>query len=39
LLKRLEELNWKTLKTEEVVRVPDSNVTRDEGNGETKLSA
>ena len=39
LLKRLEELNWRTLKTDEVVKVPDSKVTRDEGDGETKLSA
>ena len=39
LLKRLEELNWRTLKTEEVVEIPDSKVTRDEGEGKTKLSA
>jgi hypothetical protein len=39
LRQRLEELNWRTLKTEEVVEIPDSKVTRDERDGETKLSA
>ena len=39
LLKRLEELNWRTRKTEDVVKVADSRGTSDEGDGEAKLSA
>ena len=39
LLKRLEELNWRTLKTEQVAEIPDSKVTKNKGDGETKLSA
>jgi hypothetical protein len=39
LLKRLEELNWRTLKTEQVEEVPDSKATTEKGDRETKLSA
>ena len=39
LLKRLEELNWRTVKTEQVAEFPDSLVTREKKDRETKRSA
>jgi hypothetical protein len=39
LLKRLEELNWRMAKPDQVVQLPDSKVAKDNADRQTKLSA
>jgi hypothetical protein len=39
LLKRLEELNWRTPNPGQVVHLPDSKVAKEKADRETKLSA
>jgi hypothetical protein len=39
LLKRLEELNWRTPNPDQVVQVSDTKVAKDNADRQTKLSA